>query len=102
MPKATPSASSKPISTNRDFGSANISLETIPARYRTTRIEKYTSTYLQGTSEQFPAIRNQLYKANTEAYTENMHFLNTELYRGVAYHKVSVTLCLTHQNGKTV
>jgi hypothetical protein len=78
MPSAAPSASSKPISTNRDFGSANISLETIPPRYRTKRIEKYTSTYLQGTSEQFPANRNQLYKANTEAYTESMDSLNTD------------------------
>jgi hypothetical protein len=51
MPEATPSASSKPISMNCAFGSANISLVTIPARNLMKRIEKYTSTYLQITNE---------------------------------------------------
>uniref|UniRef100_A0A0A9EMS4 Uncharacterized protein n=1 Tax=Arundo donax TaxID=35708 RepID=A0A0A9EMS4_ARUDO len=33
MPEATPSASSKPMATNRRFGSASMSPVTTPARY---------------------------------------------------------------------
>lgn len=47
MPEATPRASRTPIAIKRVFGSASISLVTIPRRYLTYRIEKYTATYLQ-------------------------------------------------------
>uniref|UniRef100_A0A0A9ABI1 Uncharacterized protein n=1 Tax=Arundo donax TaxID=35708 RepID=A0A0A9ABI1_ARUDO len=45
MPEATPSASSKPMATNRRLGSASMSQDTTPARCLAYRIEKYTATY---------------------------------------------------------